>query len=143
MLYQSRFSDSLETFYESLRSSQLEKLNTPLNKYFSRVRMQTEFLPITNFDKTHGDLNKTPTNVDSGFIEGSSSGTINNSAPNRNSEVEKERTRGSTPHSHGQTTNQTSPQFSPLRSNSPPNNARPTPNNLGKLMSVKNKKKSI
>ena len=121
--------DSLETFYENLRSSQLKKLNTTVNRYSFQIPMQTQFWPFTNFERTPVDLDKIPTNFDSGFIEGSSSGAVNEHPANRNIELIRERTRSSTPHSHGQTTRQANPELSPLRSSNPHNNTMPTPSN--------------
>ena len=133
--------DSLETFYENLRSSQLKKLNTPVNRYSFQIPMQTEFWPITDFDRTPVDLDKTPTNFDSGFIEGSSSGAVNEHLTNRNIEVIRERTRSSTPHSHGQIIRQTNPEFSPLRSSNPHNNTMPNPSNNAENRRVSNRRK--
>ena len=46
-------SDSLDTFYENIRSSQLKRLNTPVNKFSFKTPTQTEFSPITLLSNTY------------------------------------------------------------------------------------------
>ena len=75
-----------DTFYNNLMTSQMNKLNCPLNKFSFRGPTNTEYFPVENFIRRDPpvqnlDPNRTPTKFDSGFIEERSAGRDSWPAP--------------------------------------------------------------
>ena len=111
-------------------TSQMNKLNNPLTKFSFQSPTNTEYFPVENFIRRDSpvqnfDLDRTPTNFDSGFNE-SSSGGRDNPPPVQTHLPSGNRTRNSTPCPQHNSRIPLDPNLSPLR----PNRSEQGPSNF-------------
>ena len=111
----------------------MKRLNTPVNKFSFQTPTPTHFWPITHFDQTRIDLDKTLHSV---FTEKNSSAATTNHSVNLSNEILPDRTRSSTPRPLRQNIDQMNPQISPLRQINQQNPISHNPDNTAGLRRV-------
>ena len=116
--------DSLQPFYQNLMNSQLNKLNTPLNKFSFKSHENIEFLPTLTLPIDNDNINercdRTLTNIDSGFTELTTNDNLTVSRFPRTpmAPTNTERARSSTPYPNPNRSVILNPPLSPVHNQS-------------------------
>ena len=134
--------NNCDTFYNNLMTGQMNKLNSPLTKFSFQGPTNTKYFPLENFIRRgppvqNLDLERTPTNFDSGFNQKISGGRDNHPPVPINLPSDS-RTRSSTPCPLNNSRIPLDLNFSPFR----PSRSEQGPSNLQTLENNNNHRRT-